>query len=91
MNRAQRQLIQIANVLYHIDYVEGLLLAINQVSVDVNSASEKIGVILDYLIKNYMPTSDRLSEQSLDTEISKDKINLHAFLNIAKEVKEVFK
>lgn len=91
MNRAQRQLMQIANVLHHIDYVEGLMLAIPIVSVDVNSASEKICNILDNLIKNYMNTSDSLSEQSLNSEISKDNINLHNFVGIAKELKEVFK
>lgn len=91
MNRAQRQLMQVANALYHIDYVEGLLLAINQISTDVNSASDKICSVLNHLIKNHMSTSDNLSEQSLDAEISKDNINLNTFLNLAKEVKEVIK
>ena len=91
MNRAQRQLMQVANVLYHIDYVEGLLLAINLISSDVNSASEKICNVLDSLIKNYMSIPDSLSEQSLDKAISKDNINLHTFINLAKEVKEVIK
>lgn len=91
MNRAQRQLMQIANVLHHIDYIEGLMLAIPIVSVDVNSASEKICNILDNLINSYMNTSDSLSEQSLNSEISKDNINLSTFINLAKEVKEVIK
>lgn len=91
MNRAQRQLIQVANVLHHIDYVEGLLLAINHISTDVNSASDKICHVLDHLIKNHMSSPDGLSEQSLDAEISKDNINLNTFLNLAKEVKEVIK
>lgn len=91
MNRVQRQLIQVANVLYHIDYIEGLLLAINLVSADVNSASEKISHVLDNLIKNYMSTPDSLSEQSLDAEISKDNINIHTFINLAKEIKDVIK
>lgn len=91
MNRAQRQLMQVANVLYHIDYVEGLLLAINLVSSDVNSASEKIRDVLDKMISNYMSTSDSLSEKTIDAEISKDNINLHTFINLAKEIKEVIK
>lgn len=91
MNRAQRQLIQVANVLHHIDYVEGLLLAINHISTDVNSASDKICHVLDHLIKNHMSSPDGLSEQSLDAEISKDNVNLNTFLNLAKEVKEVIK
>lgn len=91
MNRAQRQLMQVANVLYHIDYVEGLLLAINLVSVDVSSASEKISNVLDSLIRNYMSTPDGLSEKLLETEMSKDNINLHTFINLAKEIKDVIK
>ncbi len=91
MNRAQRQLMQVANVLYHIDYVEGLLLAINLVCADVNSASEKICNVLDKMISNYMSIADSLSEKSIDAEISKDNINLHTFINLAKEIKEVIK
>ena len=91
MNRAQRQLMQLANVLYHIDYVEGLLLAINLVCADVNSASEKICNVLDKMISNYMSTADSLSEKTIDAEMSKDNINLHTFINLAKEIKEVIK
>lgn len=91
MNRSQRQLIQIANALHHIDYVEGLLLAINHINTDVNSASSQICSVLNHLTKNHMSTPDSLSDQSLDAEISKDKINLNTFLNLAKEVKEVIK
>ena len=91
MNRAQRQLLQLANVLYHIDYIEGLLLAINSINTDVNSAAEKISHVLDQIIKNYMLTSDSLSENTIETEISKDNINLHTFIDLAKEIKDVIK
>ena len=91
MNRAQRQLMQLANVLYRIDYVEGLLLAINSVNADVNAASEKIDHVLDQIIKNYMAIPDSLSDKNLDTEISKDGINIHTFIDMAKEIKEVIK
>ena len=91
MNRAQRQLMQLANVLYRIDYVEGLLLAINSVNADINAASEKIDHVFDQMIKNYMAAPDSLSEKNLDTEISKDSINIHTFIDMAKEIKEVIK
>ncbi len=91
MNRAQRQLLQLANVLYHIDYVEGLLLAINSINADVNSASEKISHVLDQMIKNYMLVPESLSEKTIDAEISKDSINLHTFIDLAKEIKDVIK
>ena len=54
MNRAQRQLMLVAYELYHVDYVEGLLQAINMVSPNVTSASEKIGNVLDILIKKHI-------------------------------------
>lgn len=53
---------------------------------------KEINVIVDnIIIKNYMNTSDSLSEQSLDTEISKDNLDLHTFINLLKGVKEVIK
>jgi myosin heavy subunit len=91
MNRAQRQLMQIANVLYHIDYVEGLLLAINLVNSDIYSASEKISNVLDDMIKSYISFPDSLSQQVLDKELSKDNIDLHTFINLAKEIKDALK
>lgn len=91
MNRAQRQLMQVANVLYHIDYVEGLLLAINLVSSDIYSASEKISNVLDDMIKSYISFPDSLSQQVLDKELSKDNIDLHTFIHLAKEIKDALK
>lgn len=91
MNRAQRQLMVVANVLYHVDYIEGLLLAINMISPNVVAASEKISQVLDNLIRNYISIPNGLFERSLDTEISKDSINVDTFIDLAKKVKDVIK
>ena len=91
MNRAQRQLMLVAYELYHVDYVEGLLQAINMVSPNVTSASEKIGNVLDIMIKKHITTPSELFDFSLDKEISKDNIDLKTFVNVAKEVKDVIK
>lgn len=91
MNRAQRQLMLVAYELYHVDYVEGLLQAINMVSPNVTSASEKISSVLDIMIKKHITTPIELFDCSLDKEISKDNIDLKTFVNIAKEVKDVVK
>lgn len=91
MNRAQRQLMVVANVLYHVDYIEGLLLAINKISPNVTAASEKISQVLDNLIKNYISMPNEQFERSLDTEISKDSINIDTFIDLAKKVKDVIK
>ena len=91
MNRAQRQLMLVAYELYHVDYVEGLLQAINMISPNVASATERIGNVLDIMIKKYIKTPSEFVESSLDKEISKDNIDLKTFINIAKEVKDVIK
>ncbi len=91
MNRAQRQLMLVAYELYHVDYVEGLLQAINMVSPNVTSATDKIGNVLDIIIKKHITTPNELFECSLDKEVSKDNIDLKTFVNIAKEVKDVIK
>ena len=91
MNRAQRQLMLVAYELYHVDYVEGLLQAINMVSPNVASATEKIGNVLDIMIKKHITSPDELFECSLDKEISKDNIDLKTFVNMAKEIKDVIK
>ncbi len=91
MNRAQRQLMLVAYELYHVDYVEGLLQAINMVSPNVTSASEKISSVLDIMIKKHITTPIELFDCSLDKEISKDNIDLKTFVNAAKEIKDVIK
>lgn len=91
MNRAQRQLMVVANVLYHVDYIEGLLLAINMISSNVAAASEKISQVLDNLIRNYISMPNGQFERSLDKEISKDSINIDTFIDLAKKVKDVIK
>jgi len=91
MNRAQRQLMLLAYELYHVDYVEGLLQAINMVSPNVASATEKIGNVLDIMIKKHITPPNELFECSLDKEISKDNIDLKTFVNMAKEIKDVIK
>ena len=91
LNRAQRQLMLVAYELYHVDYVEGLLQAINMVSPSVTSASDKIGNVLDVMIKKHITIPNELFETSLDKEISKDNIDLKTFVNLAKDVKGVIK
>jgi len=74
-----------------VDYVEGLLQAINMVSPNVASATEKIGNVLDIMIKKHITPPNELFECSLDKEISKDNIDLKTFVNMAKEIKDVIK
>ena len=56
MNRAQRQLIILTKQIHEINYIEGLLLTLNTLSVDVNDSIIKVNTainkLIDYQIKN---------------------------------------
>lgn len=54
MNRAQIQLLGISKVMYRIKYMEGLLLAINQLSYDVNSTASKIVDVMNRMIDSFL-------------------------------------
>lgn len=90
MNRAQRQLIIIANQLHRIKYIEGLLLAINNLSSDVSEGIATIKNVINNIIQNYLQSNESLTEASLQQEISKDKLSLKEVLNFMKESKELF-
>ncbi|MCS2842903.1 FlxA-like family protein [Bacteroides uniformis] len=90
MNRAQRQLIIIANQLHRIKYIEGLLLAINNLSSDVSEGIATIKNVINNIIQNYLQSNESLTEATLQQEISKDKLSLKEVLNFMKESKELF-
>ena len=90
MNRAQRQLIIIANQLHRIKYIEGLLLAINNLSSDVSERIATIKNVINNIIQNYLQSNESLTEATLQQEISKDKLSLKEVLNFMKESKELF-
>ena len=52
MNRAQRQLLLIANQLHHITYIEGLLSALGSLSTDITEGANKIRSVIEQLINN---------------------------------------
>lgn len=54
MNRSQRQLVILANQIYEIEYIEGLLLALNTLSVDVGDSMVKINNAISRLIDNHI-------------------------------------
>ena len=90
MNRAQRQLIIIANQLHRIKYIEGLLLSINNLSSDVSEGIATIKNVINNIIQNYLQSNESLTEATLQQEISKDKLSLKEVLNFMKESKELF-
>lgn len=76
MNRAHRMLLNIVNQLHTIKYVEGLLLAVNNLSLDANEGIHKVQDVLDQIVKKYLNHLDFLSESAIDDAISKDKLNI---------------
>lgn len=54
MNRAQKQLVILANQLYEIEYIEGLLLGLNTLSIDVKDSMTKINNAISRLIDNHI-------------------------------------
>jgi len=93
MNRAQRQLIIIANNIHNINYIQGLLISINNLSPNVNDGISRVNKALDKIISNHL-NNHIISEEELIKEEDKDKvdnINLEKLTKLIKTVKETSK
>lgn len=91
MNRAQRQLIAISNNIHNINYIQGLLISINNLSPDINDSILRINKALDKIISNHLKNKPIISESELLKEEDKDKnstVDLDKLLKIIKSVKE---
>lgn len=89
MNRGQRILMCLANQLQHIGYIEGLLLAINNISANVQEGSVKIKEAMDNMINNYLNVDNNIYNDNLEKEVSKDSPDLKRILDILKDIKEI--
>lgn len=87
MNRAQRQLVVLAKSIHSVEYVQGLLLAINSLSPSIEDAVAKINNALDKLIDNHLSQEDISTESGLVKEENKDSIPMNSVLKILKEAK----
>lgn len=67
MNRAQRQMVVLSNKIHEIKYTEGLLQALNTLSVDIGESMSKINDAISRLIDNHLRNMDnmRLDENDL--------------------------
>lgn len=67
MNRAQRQMVVLSNKIHEIKYTEGLLQALNTLSVDIGESMSKINDAISRLIDNHLRNMDsmRLDEEDL--------------------------
>ena len=91
MNRAQRQLLNIADKLHNIKYIEGLLMAVNNLSLDANNGLSKVQNILDQVVERYIHQYDMLSEAAIEKSLAKDKVSVDAekLARILKDIKTI--
>lgn len=91
MNRAQRQLLNIADKLHNIKYIEGLLMAVNNLSLDANNGLSKVQNILDQVVEKYIHQNDMLSEAAIEKSLAKDKVSVDAekLARILKDIKTI--
>lgn len=88
MNRAQRQLIAISNNIHSIKYIQGLLLSINDLSIDVNDGIQRINSALDKIISNHLNKRKVIDENDQVSEEDKDKIDIENALKIISAIKK---
>lgn len=93
MNRAQRQLVVIADKIHHIKYVEGLLLALNSLSLNIDTSALKINETINKIIDNHLNISSNINieEDNLKKEEGKDSLPIDSIINLLKEAKELTK
>ncbi|GAL64194.1 hypothetical protein [Algibacter lectus] len=92
MNRAQRQLLVIAKNIHNINYIQGLLISINNLSPNINDGILRINKALDNVIFNHLEKSTVVTESDLLKEEEKDNnknnIDLDKLVKLIKTLKE---
>lgn len=91
MNRAQRQLVVIANHIYDVTYIEGLLLSINALTPNVDVAVKRIGDAIDKLLDNHLNINANfnMKEDYIRKEEMKDNVSLDSILKILMQIKGI--
>lgn len=92
LNRTQRQLLILAKHIHEIKYIEGLLISINSLSLNINESTERVNNAINRLLENHLSrnsTSEEITENSVVKEESKDTVPIDIVLKILKEVKGI--
>lgn len=87
MNRAQRQLIILSNNIHSINYIQGLLISINNLAPDINDGISRINSALDIIIANHLNRKLLSKESEIIEEENKDSIEIDKLLKVIKAVK----
>lgn len=89
-NRAQRQLVVLAKYMHEIKYIEGLLVSINSLSLDIDASMKRVNMAIDRLLDNHLKISSSLrniDENSILIEEKKDVIPYDLAIKLLKEIK----
>lgn len=92
LNRTQRQLLVIAKHIHEIRYIEGLLLSINSLSLDINDSTRRVNMAIDRLLENNLnsnPNRNTINEESIINEEKKDSVPIDAVIKLLKETKDL--
>ncbi|WP_413998192.1 hypothetical protein ACMDB5_10405 [Flavobacterium sp. W1B] len=92
LNRTQRQLLVIAKHIHEIRYIEGLLLSINSLSLDINDSTKRVNMAIDRLLENHLNSNSNgnsISEESILNEEKKDSLPIDAVIKLLKETKNI--
>lgn len=92
LNRAQRQLVILAKHIHEIEYIEGLLLSLNSLSIDINDSMKRVNSAIDRLLDNHLSMGaehSRYDEESIVKEEKKDMIPSDLILKLLKEIKGI--
>lgn len=90
MNRSQRQLVVLAKQIHEIKYIEGLLLSLNSLSLNINESMTRINAAIDQLIKNHLNENrSDINESFLEKEEKKDSIPYETLLKLLSTLKNV--
>ncbi|QBK74897.1 hypothetical protein QK342_00215 [Myroides odoratimimus] len=92
LNRTQRQLLILGKHIHEIKYIEGLLLSINSLSLNINDSTERVNNAINRLLENHLNrnlSSDVLTETNLIKEENKDSVPIDIVLKLLKETKGI--
>lgn len=85
MNRAQRQMVMLAENIHNVEYIEGLLLSLNTLSPSIENAVKRINEAIDRLLTNHLSIKDAtINEESILKEEKKDLVPLDTVLKLLK-------
>ena len=91
LNRAQRQLVILAKHIHEIEYIEGLLLSLNSLSINIDESMKRVNSAIDKLLINHLSIGEKTrkyNEESIINEEKKDTIPIDMVLKILKEFKD---